>query len=190
LLTLAVPGCTWHSGGTDHHFGPVFFRYWAPTDRGADVGEVVRWGVLSEGGGPWALTLGRSARIVVGSPPAHLGQSQTERAATSHWSLPLSPFDPPTSGDWHLSLLYLQVTQRTQPLFVVRRSYGLEGVLGEEATALSVGLVSRTHFKPPDNAFAWLHFDAAAPGRSRARVWRSEPGRPIPADEIIGEIRR
>src|SRR6266542_4397904 len=58
-------GCAWYAPGSEHYFGPVFFRYSETSERSTLVAEIVRPAAAGEGGWQWGLTVGVAQRLVV-----------------------------------------------------------------------------------------------------------------------------
>lgn len=184
LIAPFFSACVWRGVDAEHYIGPVLFRYVTPSNGNAYVSQVVRFGVAAEAGTSWGIALGMSERIAVTPQFAPTGKKD-QRARHNRWLMPLSFSQTPTSGEWNFSLLYLRVEREPGIFFISRTTHGAEIVVGEEATAFSLGTVSRTLFTPPDNAISKLHFERARPLKSLAKVWLEVPEHgDLPSDLI------
>lgn len=171
-LSSLSGGCAWRSGGVEHYLGPVSFRHVSPPTGRAYVSQVVRWGLSTEGGSSWGISVGMSERISV----APVASAEKTGLATRRprWTSPLSAAGMPAENEWHLSLLYLRVEDVPPPMLVSRTVFGAEAVAGQEVSAFTVGLATRTLSMAPANAFSTLHFESARPMEARAEL-RSDP---------------
>lgn len=188
-VVLPSGGCTWRSNGVEHYIGPVAFRYASPPKARAYVGQVVRWGIATEGGSSWGIALGRSERITV-EPISSTDKERIPATERPRWQVPSGFFQLPGEGDWNLSLIYLRVDAVAVPTFFCRTIYGAEAVAGNETIAFSIGAVTRTQFSPPKNAFSKLHFDSARPMDAVGRVWPDISESSIPSSDLLREIAR
>jgi len=185
-LLLLASGCALRTGDTERYFGPVLFRFSDPRSAAAHVSQVRRLGVIGEAGTQWGLGAGYAERIAV-APLRLEGADASPGRAAPRWSRPLSLWPAPEPGRWNLSLLYLQVTAAPAPVMVSRTVYGIEATAGADALALSVGAVSRTWSRVPDNALVRLHFSAARPLQSSLRVWAGAEDADLPPDLLLEE---
>jgi len=188
LGLVLTTGCAWRSGGVEHYIGPVSFRYVSPPSGKAYVGQVVRWGLSTEGGSSWGISVGMSERIGV----APLSSSKIKsKSRLPRWSMPLSLVQTPAENQWHWSLFYLRVEDMPPPVFFSRSVCGLEAVMGQEVTTFSIGLAHRTLSTPPEQAFSTLHFETARPMETRAKVWSGgTENNGLPADLLNEEIEK
>ena len=189
LLACLAGGCAWRTGTAEHYVGPVLFRYSAPADDLPATSQVVAIGILGEIGRQLGISLGVIDRIAV-SPRDRTSPGADDPGPTPAWSTPLSPLPSPTPGRWNASFLYLRVTGAGEPALVVRNLYGVQLVAGAEARAASLGVVSTTRVRLPEDAIAVLHFDARAPLATRFSVWRAGADGVVPAAEILKEVDR
>lgn len=190
LCLLLVPffsACVWRTDDAEHYIGPVLFRYAAPPIGKAYVGQMVRLGLSAEAGTSWGLALGVSERIAV-APLVAATSKNDQPPSHNRWRVPLSFSQTPTAGEWNFSLLYLHVEREPGSFFISRTIHGAEIVLGEEANAFSIGIVSRTLFTPPDNTISKLHYERARPLESQAKVWLDVPEHGDLPSDLIKEI--
>lgn len=187
LLAPFFTACVWRADDAEHYIGPVIFRYSAPPNGNAYVGQVVRLGVSAEAGTSWGIALGASERITV-APLVIPATNKDQTSSHGRWMMPLSFSPTPTVGKWNFSLLYLRVARDPGSFFLSRAIQGAEIVFGEEANALSVGIAHRTLFTPPDNAISRLRFDDNRPLESRATVWLDVPEHDGLPDSLLKEI--
>jgi len=182
LLVLALlGGCAWRANGTEHYLGPSLFRHGDGEDGRAIVSQVrTLTGLQAEGGRQWGLALGVTDRIAA-APSAGGGSVATEWSA-----LGLGRLDP---HRWHFSPFYLRGERVPAPGLVVRRLYGAQIAAGEEVRALSVGIVSRAHVVPFEDAVWLLQFHSTDPLATRFVLWRPVDGA-LPFPRILEEIDR
>lgn len=182
-------GCAWRSGQAEHYIGPVWFRYVTPPTGKAYVSQVVRYGIATEAGPSSGIALGMSERITV-APISSGGKRSGTDIKAPRWSMPLSIAPAATESSWNLSLLYLRIEDMPAPVFHSRTTYGVEAVVGTEATAFSIGAVTRTLSTPPGNAFSKLHFQTAHPMDARAKVWPDVSELGVSPAELLRETNK
>lgn len=189
LLALPLIGCAWRSGNTEQYIGPVWYRYTAPPAGKAYVSQVVRFGVAGEAGPTSGIALGMSERITV-APIATPGAKAVTASKAPGWSTPISIASASAEQGWKFSPLYLRIDDMPAPVFYSRTTYGLEGVVGTEANALSIGAARRTLSTPPENAYFVLHFEASRPMDTRAQVWSGAGEGVAPPADLLTEIEK
>lgn len=169
LVAWTLTGCTVYSERAEHHFGLVLYRYATPVSGQANVGQLIHPGLLLEAGKNWGITLGLAERINV--IPQQAAGSATQSSDTGWQTAPTLSSSTPPEKQWNFSFFYLRVPQASSPYFIYRTHYGLGAALGEELTALSLGMTRRTLFVPQENAISTLHFQSDDPMETRAKVW-------------------
>jgi len=189
FVPALMSACAWRSGGVEHYVGPVSFRHVSPPQGKAYVSQVVRWGLSAEGGSSWGVSVGMSERIAV-APISSTGTEAATAIKLPRWSMPFGTVPRPTENAWHLSLLYLRVEDMPKPLFTSRTSCGVDAVIGEEASAFSIGYASRSRTMPPENAFSTLHFESSRPIEAQAKVWPDFSERSGLATDLVEETKR
>lgn len=189
FVPALMSACAWRSGGVEHYVGPVSFRHISPPRGKAYVSQVIRWGLSVEGGSSWGISVGMSERIAV-APISSTGTKPGTAIKLPHWSMPFGTVPKPTENTWHLSLLYLRIEDVRRPLFTSRTAYGLDAVVGEEASAFSIGYASRSRSMPPENAFSTLHFESSSPIEAQAKVWPDFSERSGLATDLVEETKR
>lgn len=185
LISVLLSGCSLQTIDAEYYIGPVAFQYIAPPKGKAYVDQVMRFGIATEAGTNWGVTLGILERISVIPITVKSPQfTSINESQASPWSL----FAAPLINDWKLSLFYLCIERHADDYFLYRSVYGAELVVGMEISNLSLGAVRRTVFKPPDNAFSSLHFKSNHPMQAQARVWIDEHQSNNFPPELLEEI--
>jgi hypothetical protein len=187
LLTLYLGGCSWQSDNAEHFIGPMLFRYSAPPIGKAYVGQVIRFGISAEAGINWGLSIGLLDRVAV-TPLVSTPGKTVQAQSIPQWVMPLGHSRTPEAGRWNFCLVYCRVERKAGIFFISRTIHGAEMVVGGEANAFSIGIVSRTLFTPPDDAIAKLHYERARPLESQAMVWFDIPERGDLPSGLLKEI--
>lgn len=156
----------------------------------AETFQVRQVGIFGEGGTQWGIGVGVSDRL------AAVPQMRGEPGILPDGQEPKSTEPPPFSlvpslrvGPWNLSLLYLRREESRSPAFVKRTTYGAIILAGEEVSAVTIGIATRTWFWPPPGSFSILRFDASSPLTTRVIVWRPQPERELPVSEVLEKKR-
>jgi hypothetical protein len=191
LPGLLVMGCAVRTGDTELYLGPVLFRYSGACRDETAISQIVQAGAVVEAGRQWGVTVGLAERIAAtaadGRPAPAPGEACAEQA---RWTAPVSiPFSL-APRRWIFSPIYLRCRGCAAPAFVVRSAAGVQAVAGPEASALSLGLTTRTLATPPRDAFWLLRFDARRPMETRFTVWSASPGVGQAPERILDEVRK
>jgi hypothetical protein len=172
-ILLAPTGCAWRRGGHEHYVGPLVFRHREPPVAEARITDIVRFGVLFEGGDQWGLAVGATRRLVA----APIDVCEKPGAAAPLRSSALLA----AGGEgWRFSPFYLRIQNAPPATFVSRTSYGAELTAGPEVAALSIGATSRTLLTPPADSLSRFVYDAAHPLATRFSACRDVSDRPLP----------
>jgi hypothetical protein len=183
-LMLAV-GCAWRSGETEHYLGPMLFRFSDPSNQNANISQVRAFGLLTEIGSRWGLTIGYAERVAV--IPRYMNESS---GGNPIWSKPLSLFGPPTPDRWNMSLLYLRGTRVSIPRLVGRYVVGGQALIAREMNGVSIGVVSHLHVALPDNALVMISYNASDPLSTVFSVWTDDLDRELPIGAILEEVQQ
>jgi hypothetical protein len=172
-IASSATGCAWRRGSDEHYFGPVIFRHRDAPVAEARITDIVRVGVLAEGGSQWGLAVGASRRIA--AAPLD-GCADPAPAPPMRASALLA-----AGGDgWVFSPFYLRIENAPAPTFVSRTTYGAELTGGPEAAALSIGLTARTQLSPPEDSLTRFVYDSSRPLATRFIACRDVADRPLP----------
>lgn len=161
VAMVSLAGCAFQTSSAEHYFGPVLFRQ--SHNRGCDVADLWRVGLMTEAGQQWSLAVGASERLTGRSP-------QSNEPDTPHWTRPLSLWPEVPAGEWSLSLLYLRGEHVAAPVVLQRRLVGIGASVGAEMQALSAGYSSRLAVQPAHDSFSVVVFDSNRPRESVCRV--------------------
>lgn len=170
-LIISLMGCTIHTKYSDHHFGPVFFRYQG-TDKGkAYVCQTVNLPLWLEGGSQFSLGTGFKEKTVV--LPVTNEEGSSEGLANKKLNLrkPLSIFGDPKPGRWNLSLLYLRTDYGSEERFLANKIYGMRMCGGKEVYAFTAGVSRTTLMKPAEDAIHTFRFDSTQPLDAVYQIW-------------------
>jgi len=185
LVVLApATGCAIRLNNVEHFVGPVLFRTMDSGATGAAITQVVQLGIWAEVGRQWGVASGMASRIAVAPSPSAGEQSPMR------WTMPITPWWVPSSGDCALSLFYLRGEHVPSPLFLRRVLVGAAATSGVEGNAVSVGYVARSHFAPPTDAASVLRFHSDRPMETRLVVWPSAKPGQLPVENILKEMNR
>lgn len=176
---LAMPllnACVHWSGGAEHYWGPVFYRYVTPHEGHAYVGQVISLGLWAESGAQWGMTFGASNRVTV--DPIAVSVKKGNLVGRNYWRAPLSITTSETGGNWRFSPMHLSIEREEQDYFSSRTLEGIELVFGKKTNAFTVGYARDTLFTPPPDALAKLRFQDDRPLAAEATVWLdiTDPG--------------
>jgi hypothetical protein len=191
LPGLLVMACAVRVGDAEHYVGPVLFRYSGACRTDPAISQVVQAGVVGEAGRQWGMTLGVWERIAATAADGLRAAEPAEPCEDGvRWTAPLSiPFTL-APRRWTFSPIYLRCDGCGAPAFVARTAAGVQAVAGPEASALSVGVTTRTLATPPDDAFWVLRFDARRPMETRFTVWPMSPGADRVAERVLDAVRK
>lgn len=156
LILLSCTACAWRRGGQEHYFGPVMFRSQEPPAGAARITDVIRFGLLLEGGSQWGIALGANRRIAV-APVEVCGPGTPVSGITVFGLLTAA------GEEWTFSPFYLRIMDAPAAAFWSRTSYGAEVTAGPEIAAISLGAMSRTLFVPAVDSLSRLVFDDSRP---------------------------
>jgi hypothetical protein len=173
MAALSSASCAWRRGTDEYYLGPVMIRHHGPPEGEARVTDVVRFGLVLEGGDQWGVALGATRRIAA-APVDACGEDAPAAPIRSTALFGVA------GESWTFSPLFSRIEHAPPATFVSRTSYGAELTAGPETIAFSLGATARTFLTPPADSISRFVYDAGRPLATRFLACRDFAMRPLP----------
>jgi hypothetical protein len=181
-IVTTCAGCVVRTDTSEVYLGPVLLRATDACHGHAGVVQSVHVGVAGEIGSQVGLAVGLAERVAATPVVDASLASQCDE-----WDMVGGIPGSITADHWTASLLYARRRAARPPEFVSRRLAGAQAAVGNELSALSVGVVSRTEMRPGDDALYSFRYDASRPMDARFRKRSYGPGGTFPLSDDAEE---